>query len=1615
MQKMESRRRKPLPESFDSETVCLVPCRGSTADSYSEGKHPIKGFSWVKKLESGESITTAQARKHQNFGRWIGWVPGVSGFVVLDVDEDKLDDVNIENLVADIKGVLGEPSGVIRTPKGRHMVYAVAGNFEDPGNGGIYFNNKYIGEVRYKKGYCIIHDMDTALWKGIWSRKGSKLSTLSDFVQRDNRHPVTKGDNQGHRTNPALGYMLAMLNVHEEFKNRDSWLGVLMAVKNIEERIGEDLQSLVIDWSAGKFTGRQPDNFGDVEETYKTLQSEPEYPAEWLQRKLHYVGVFLPVVIKKSDSRREIKAPRNMEKILLRWYSNELKAHPFSFVFRDSLDDFDTTAGRTKLQAVGETMAGLSDLMLGYDKIHLAISAILKNLVVNFGGSNYVFNGTGWKEARDGETNSCAYSMYKVHRMAQHWMFRNIILCRMGDTKDHPVNPTDSALKVPKASSSGKLYIIENESGRFGLCPRELLLDSSGVIHNIRTGEKERPEAQRYMLDMRAAYTPDENMETPVFEKFLRDCFGDEEEFITWIWDVIGYIIGGSNRDQKFIMLIGGPGRGKSIFANVIMKILGSYAKALSSEHFYLGDSSHPEWVIDLYKSRAAHIPEIAGTSRRLNEALIKQITGGDEIYARAMYGRSMGVRILATILASSNSVPKFSLETGINRRLAVIPFDYDVEEPDPFLESKILEEAPGILHKALDSAHRNFDSKELFTSRVSARVVQASERATSTTRSIAAFIQESVEIEEELLAETKRRGSTEESIHSKRLEAKENGFTITESELCDRWNLFSGDNLTRDKVLDVLGSSGLVPIERISSMNSSVIVGIKERSVDLSDSDDSAIARFIYERLDVDYEYTNTMGNAIQRRNTYKRGYSVKPQDLRQAAKEYVDASVPNIIKLITAAGYRLDSYRTKSPAARWLVGCRLVANQAEPQYSKSYVIDTETTSKVDLKKTNAYVYAAHKTTKVMMVSWAALEGTDKGHWRMGDDPSDMLEILNNPDIALYAFNAQFDREVINKSLTRDIPGLNVAEDGRWVCIKAFANYLNMPGSLNNCAWFLDAGEKIDEGKDLIKKYSVKGNGEDLLLPENKEDFDRFSEYCNRDVQMTKKVVSRIRAIPGWVDLESTVILEWRISEEINSRGVFFDADLAEDMIQAAEKIRAMYDERIGELTKWECGSTRERKLATWIFERIPAHMKQIWNKPCNSQPFRNEALKEDLDDKLREVLQICDNSSGTLASKFVAMDKEAGPDGRLRGQFVINGARTGRYKSRGVQLHNIPRQEAMHELIARLRGDDQFRQLRTMDKEGHQPNKVIISSIRKALIPAPGNVFVVADYSQIESRLLNYLAYVETKCEAALKNMHTYKEGGDVYLTTASDILGRNVEPEEKDKRLIYGKIPTLALGYQGGVQALLNIAKMFDVDLSEKVCMGIVDSWRAVNKGIALYWQLLNKAIRRCMYEVEAKHKTFSFFFTAGNKCMRSCINLRLPSGRNIKLWEPHQEDKQQNGWGSSVEACVGVMTTEGNLVYDMYFGGRLCENLISGTALDLLQGAITNVCRDRQMRSYAQGQVPVVMHVHDEIVLEVSEKYADAASRKLEEIMAKPPPYLPRMPIAVDVSVMGEYRK
>ena len=652
---------------------------------------------------------------------------------------------------------------------------------------------------------------------------------------------------------------------------------------------------------------------------------------------------------------------------------------------------------------------------------------------------------------------------------------------------------------------------------------------------------------------------------------------------------------------------------------------------------------------------------------------------------------------------------------------------------------------------------------------------------------------------------------------------------------------------------------------------------------------------------------------------------------------------------------------------------------------------IDIETYSDLDIKKVGGYKYAENCEVLLFAYAWDD-EPVQIVDFTAGEElPDDVLFALTDNMVTKCAYNAQFERTVLSHFLHRRSPDVpfQFLDPAGWSCTMVHALTLGLPGSLDMASKALrlaDDKAKMSVGKQLItyfckpcKPTKVNG-GRERNLPEHApEKWALFKEYCVRDVVAEREIRKRFASY-SLSDREKRL---WELDQRINDRGVRIDAQLVSEAIAFDADFKGRVIAQAAELTGLPNPASGEQ-LRRWIYREEGFAPESL------AKDVLPDVIKRAQKPAVKEMLRLKQLMSKTSIKKYEAMQRARCGDGRAHGLLQFYGAnRTGRWAGRLVQVQNLPR-NSMTEL------DDARALLRSGDADALEmiydhPLDVLSQLIRTAFVPHKGCRFVVADFSAIEARVIAWLAGEKWR-------MEVFAEGGDIYCASASKMFGVPVEKHGINGHLRQkGKIAELALGYQGSIGAL----KAMGADklgLSDEELLKIVDSWRRASPHIKQLWYDVDAAALEAVRERRAVTLHHGVAFST----RKGILFLRLPSGRRLAYVRPMTEiEPAFNREGITYE---GAEQTTGKWARLRTYGGKLVENIVQAIARDCLAVAMT--------RLEAAGY-RIVMHIHDEVVIECPADACDLTD--VCRIMGEPIGWAKGLILTADGYITDYYKK
>lgn len=659
-----------------------------------------------------------------------------------------------------------------------------------------------------------------------------------------------------------------------------------------------------------------------------------------------------------------------------------------------------------------------------------------------------------------------------------------------------------------------------------------------------------------------------------------------------------------------------------------------------------------------------------------------------------------------------------------------------------------------------------------------------------------------------------------------------------------------------------------------------------------------------------------------------------------------------------------------------------------------KMLSIDIETYSSVDLRETGVYAYTEAKDFEILLIAYRfdkepvtvietyGVEQKEERRVFLEEHDPIFWKALIDEKVIKTAYNANFERTCL--SAYYDLPMV----PAQWRCTAVHAATLGLPRSLEEVGKALGLEgdlQKNKDGKALISyfcspcKPTKKNGGRTRNLPEQeKEKWELFKEYNKQDVIAEGAIAEKLKAYPI-IEEEQKL---WNFDQRMNDRGILLDMDFVKGIIEYDMKYQEKLLKEAVTITGLK-NPNSPTQLKGWL-EREGLVIESL------TKDTVREYLAGDLPDHLRRALEIRQAMSKTSTKKYQAMRKAVCLDRRLRGVLQFYGAnRTGRWAGRMVQVHNLPQNKIPDiELARELVAKQEFELVEMLF--GETPF-IFSQLIRTAFVPSKGNRFIVSDFSAIEARVISWLAGEEWRLEV-------FKTHGKIYEASASQMFHVPIEEIGKGSPLRQkGKVAELALGYQGGVGALLQMGAL-EMGILEEELPTLVSSWREANSQIVKLWRKVESAAKTTIKEQRAVRiqQRIEFQYKDG------ILFIQLPGGRRLSYYNARLTINEKGMEQITYAGVQQTTKTWGSLVT---YGGKLVENIVQGIARDCLAVAMMRV---------EKAGYQIVLHIHDELVVDVP--YEDqGAAGIITEIMSEDIKWAKGLPLKGDTYETKFYKK
>lgn len=630
-----------------------------------------------------------------------------------------------------------------------------------------------------------------------------------------------------------------------------------------------------------------------------------------------------------------------------------------------------------------------------------------------------------------------------------------------------------------------------------------------------------------------------------------------------------------------------------------------------------------------------------------------------------------------------------------------------------------------------------------------------------------------------------------------------------------------------------------------------------------------------------------------------------------------------------------------------------------------REFFHDFETRSTCDLKKAGAYAYGRHPDTEVLCLAYAFDDGPIK-LWLPGDPLPEVYE-----DDFWVAHNVGFEMAIWAGVFGIEVP------IKYWIDTAAIARYQSLPGKLEDLGHCFGFEKDMEGNKIALKlckpRRPSKANPDQYWEPETKpEEFKRLYVYCKRDVHVMRECKRRMRLMPPG---ERKI---WIETHKINARGLPIDVDYIRPIKAALANEARDIEAEVGRLTGG-LRTSQTAKITEWA---------QVDNLQAKSLERLVPKLKAG---PVKTVLEARMKLSKASLRKIPRIEAML-VDGRVHGTLVHAGAdRTGRWSGYGIQPQNLPRGLKGEEL------DSVFDDLAVLVASRAKPNEIMIedafervsNALKGLIIPPSGcDKWIVADYSQIECRVLAWLAG-ETKL------IEVFENGQDPYKVMASAIYNTSVDQIDSDQRFM-GKQVILGSGFgMGAAKFTQMLDETYNVQITEDFAQELITTYRQTYPLIVKFWYDAERAFRKAMSGRTVK--LGKLLFAPDLSMPGKHVSIQLPSGRKL-----FYNNVALDNTGTIRYLGKNQYTRKIEMLRT--YAGKLVENCTQGTARDVMAVAMLRL---------EKAGFPIHLTVHDEILAAMPR--VENAIAKFDRLMNKRPSWAKDLPIASESGAVYRYQK
>lgn len=534
------------------------------------------------------------------------------------------------------------------------------------------------------------------------------------------------------------------------------------------------------------------------------------------------------------------------------------------------------------------------------------------------------------------------------------------------------------------------------------------------------------------------------------------------------------------------------------------------------------------------------------------------------------------------------------------------------------------------------------------------------------------------------------------------------------------------------------------------------------------------------------------------------------------------------------------------------------------------------------------------------------------------------------------------------------------------------------IPASLDAASKFLGAAGKDEAGRKAMHLLCHKRPGSPYPVG-TVELWKLLLRYNVGDVLELRRIYL---ATLGSIDP-----IALTLHQKINERGMPIDRSFARTLKNLWGELGDSARDEVAELTG---GAIRERDMNSPA--KVKAWLAGIGYPLDSLDRKRVEAMLADPEGYFPEdspaaalavaVIRARAQSVRATPGKIDRVFAAADADDRVRGCFVYHGAHTGRWSARDLQPHNFPRGVECD--IAGLIAEPTLPRIRSAGPPGD-----VLGTLTRPIICAPeGRRLVICDFATVEARMVAWLTRDDTMLAAFGDTSR------DIYREMAAVVYGVPLPTVTKDQRWL-GKQVVLGCGYGMGAGKFEGNCRVLGKSVTPELSKQAVSAFRRTYASVPAGWKALGSAFRRVVEEGGSDTACRCQFTKVG-----SSVRLTLPSGRAIHYHDCRMEDLPPAYNPALRVPTITYRSAHG--VRKSTWGGTIMENVSQAACRDLMV---------HSMRRLDAAGWEVVLHVHDELVVECEEAAAPSALRDMLDAMSVPPAWAAGFPMRCE-GFMGE---